>query len=203
MYHYSFLRNQSRRGRAGIRPPRAPARPKGRGKNRGAKTHPADAAAKAGKLSALDAAARVLAEEGRAMGCQEMILAMAAKGYWTSPGGKTPAATLYTVVTMLPKWAPGGAVSKRAWVDPIADSDLLVLDLDAFHQTANDFPPRGPISLLQPLANPFAEGVQMAQHQAKLGTLGGASRRRGCFPLHASQSLLRLTQTRLEFAFVQ
>jgi hypothetical protein len=40
----------------------------------------------------------VLAEEGRAMGCQEMILAMAAKGYWTSPGGKTPSATLYSAL---------------------------------------------------------------------------------------------------------
>ena len=74
----------------------APARPKGRGKTRAARTRPADAAAKAGRLSALDAAAKVLAEEGRAMGCQELILAMAARGYWTSPGGKTPSATLYT-----------------------------------------------------------------------------------------------------------
>jgi hypothetical protein len=50
------------------------------------------------KLSALDAAARVLAEEGKPMGCQEMIGAMAVKGYWTSPGGKTPAATLYSAI---------------------------------------------------------------------------------------------------------
>jgi hypothetical protein len=27
---------------------------------------------------------------------------MAAQGYWSSPGGKTPQATLYTAVTMLP-----------------------------------------------------------------------------------------------------
>ncbi len=76
----------------------AAARPQGRGKTRAAKTRPADAAAKAGKLSALDAAAQVLAEEGRTMGCPEMIAAMAAKGYWTSPGGKTPAATLYSAL---------------------------------------------------------------------------------------------------------
>ena len=50
------------------------------------------------KLSALDAAARVLGENGQAMNCQEMIEAMAAKGYWTSPGGKTPAATLYSAI---------------------------------------------------------------------------------------------------------
>jgi hypothetical protein len=46
----------------------------------------------------LDAAARVLAETGQAMNCQELITAMAEKGYWTSPGGKTPAATLYSAI---------------------------------------------------------------------------------------------------------
>jgi hypothetical protein len=50
------------------------------------------------KTSCLDAAARVLAEAGRPMTCQEMIDAMAAKKYWTSPGGKTPAATLYSAI---------------------------------------------------------------------------------------------------------
>jgi len=47
-----------------------------------------------GKMSALDAAAKVLAEEGRPMTAKELIEAMTAKGYWTSPGGKTPEATL-------------------------------------------------------------------------------------------------------------
>jgi hypothetical protein len=32
------------------------------------------------------------------MNCQELIGAMAAKGYWTSPGGKPPAATLYSAI---------------------------------------------------------------------------------------------------------
>jgi hypothetical protein len=50
------------------------------------------------KPSALDAAARVLAEEGRPMSCKEMIGVMAVKGYWTSPGGKTPDATLYSAI---------------------------------------------------------------------------------------------------------
>jgi hypothetical protein len=58
----------------------------------------APAAPQAKKVSALDAAARVLAEEGRPMSCQELIAAMAAKGYWTSPGGQTPAATLYSAL---------------------------------------------------------------------------------------------------------
>jgi hypothetical protein len=47
-----------------------------------------------GKMSALDAAAKVLAEEGQPMSAKELIEAMSAKGYWTSPGGKTPEATL-------------------------------------------------------------------------------------------------------------
>ena len=29
------------------------------------------------------------------MRCTELIAAMTAKGYWTSPAGKTPASTLY------------------------------------------------------------------------------------------------------------
>jgi len=41
---------------------------------------------------------RVLEETKHAMTCPEMIEAMAAKGYWTSPGGKTPAATLYSAI---------------------------------------------------------------------------------------------------------
>jgi hypothetical protein len=53
---------------------------------------------KAKKPSALDAAAKVLTEEGRPMSCKEMIGAMAAKGYWTSPGGQTPDATLHSAI---------------------------------------------------------------------------------------------------------
>jgi hypothetical protein len=52
------------------------------------------AAVPAQKLSALAAAARVLAETKKPMSCPELIAAMAAHGYWTSPTGKTPAATL-------------------------------------------------------------------------------------------------------------
>jgi len=51
------------------------------------------------KLSALDAAAKVLAETGQPMSCKELIEAMAAKDYWSSPGGKTPASTLYSGIT--------------------------------------------------------------------------------------------------------
>jgi hypothetical protein len=51
-----------------------------------------------GKLSCLDAAAKVLGESKAPMNTKEMIEAMAAKKYWTSPGGQTPAATLYSAI---------------------------------------------------------------------------------------------------------
>jgi hypothetical protein len=56
------------------------------------------AGAKTGKLSALDAAAKVLGETGQPMACKELIAAMAARGYWTSPQGKTPHSTLYAAI---------------------------------------------------------------------------------------------------------
>jgi hypothetical protein len=51
-----------------------------------------------GKLSCLDAAAKVLGESKGPMNTKEMIDAMASKKYWTSPGGKTPSATLYSAI---------------------------------------------------------------------------------------------------------
>ena len=51
-----------------------------------------------GKLSAIDAAAKVLAEAKEPLSSKQMIEAMAAKGYWTSPGGATPHATLYSAI---------------------------------------------------------------------------------------------------------
>jgi hypothetical protein len=56
----------------------------------------ADAGAK--KMSALDAAGKVLELAGQAMTCQELIEAMASKGFWNSPGGKTPANTLSAAI---------------------------------------------------------------------------------------------------------
>ncbi|MFN7134026.1 MAG: helicase-related protein, partial [Myxococcales bacterium] len=43
-------------------------------------------------------AAKVLAEAGEPLTAKGMIEAMATKGYWTSPGGKTPHATLYAAI---------------------------------------------------------------------------------------------------------
>ena len=50
------------------------------------------------KYSALDAAALVLRDNDRPMSCPELIEQMAAKGYWSSPKGKTPASTLYAAL---------------------------------------------------------------------------------------------------------
>ena len=50
------------------------------------------------KVSAIDAAAQVLAGAKEPMNAKEMIEAMAAKGLWSSPGGKTPHATLYSAI---------------------------------------------------------------------------------------------------------
>ena len=62
-----------------------------------AKTKPATEA-KAKKLSALDAAAKVLTGAKAPMTTKEMITAMAEKKLWTSPEGKTPHATLYSAI---------------------------------------------------------------------------------------------------------
>ena len=53
---------------------------------------------KAKKVGALDAAAHVLAGSKEPLNCKAMIEVMAKKGLWTSPGGKTPHATLYSAI---------------------------------------------------------------------------------------------------------
>lgn len=69
------------------------AAPKTRGRKAKGGEDPEDA-----NLSAIDAAAKVLAEFRLPMNCKQLIEAMATKGYWTSPGGKTPHATLYSAI---------------------------------------------------------------------------------------------------------
>ncbi|MEO2031506.1 MAG: winged helix-turn-helix domain-containing protein [Planctomycetaceae bacterium] len=65
-------------------------------KKAAAKKTPAIATEK--KLSAIDAAAKVLGETDKPLNAKEIIEAMSAKQYWTSPGGKTPHATLYSAI---------------------------------------------------------------------------------------------------------
>jgi hypothetical protein len=51
------------------------------------------------RLSALDAAAKVLAEAGIPLNCKQMIEAMTEKGYWQpAHAGKTPANTLHAAL---------------------------------------------------------------------------------------------------------
>jgi hypothetical protein len=50
------------------------------------------------RLSALDAAAQVLASSKEPRNTKSLIAEMEKKGLWKSPGGKTPAATLYAAI---------------------------------------------------------------------------------------------------------
>jgi hypothetical protein len=53
---------------------------------------------KAKRVSAIDAAAQVLASSKEPMNCMALVEAMATKGLWSSPNGKTPHATLYSAI---------------------------------------------------------------------------------------------------------
>jgi hypothetical protein len=67
------------------------------------------------RVSALDAAAQVLAKAGKPMRSHELIAAMAEQGLWKSPGGKTPHATLYAA--MMREARDKGAASRFSKVD--------------------------------------------------------------------------------------
>jgi hypothetical protein len=49
-------------------------------------------------MSALDAAAKVLAKEAEPLSARQLIERMAGKGYWTSPLGRTPWGTLSAAI---------------------------------------------------------------------------------------------------------
>jgi hypothetical protein len=51
------------------------------------------------RTSALDAAAIVLASVNKPMRAVDLIAEMQSRGLWTSPGGRTPEATLYAAMT--------------------------------------------------------------------------------------------------------
>ena len=63
-----------------------------------AKPKKASSEQKPKRVSALDAAAQVLAKAGKPMRAQELIAAMAEQNLWKSPCGKTPHATLYAAM---------------------------------------------------------------------------------------------------------
>lgn len=55
-------------------------------------------AVKPKRVSALDAAAQVIAGASKPMRAKDLIEQMEAKGLWKSPSGKTPEATLYAAI---------------------------------------------------------------------------------------------------------
>ena len=63
-----------------------------------AKVTKAPKEAKPKRVSALDAAAQVLVKSEVPMRAKELIAAMEKQGLWSSPGGKTPHATLYAAM---------------------------------------------------------------------------------------------------------
>ena len=65
---------------------------------KGKKTPKAKKEPKPKKMSALDAAAKVLEGASEPMTTKELIDAMAQKKLWSSPNGQTPAATLYSAL---------------------------------------------------------------------------------------------------------
>jgi hypothetical protein len=72
-------------------------------------------AAKPKKTSALDAAAQILAGAAAPMGAKELIAEMSKRKLWSSPDGKTPAATLYAA--MIREIAAKGKDSRFTKVD--------------------------------------------------------------------------------------
>jgi len=67
------------------------------------------------RISALDAAAQVLAKAGKPMRAQELIAAMAEQNLWKSPAGATPHATLYAA--MMREARDKGSASRFKKVD--------------------------------------------------------------------------------------
>jgi hypothetical protein len=94
----STSRWNSARRKRWPREPTPPRRPPEKPARKPRKKAEASAEGSEKKLSGLDAAAKVLAEANEPLSTKQMVEAMAAKGYWTSPGGKTPAATLYSAI---------------------------------------------------------------------------------------------------------
>jgi len=85
------------------------------GRAKKAKAKKAGGEPKPKRVSALDAAAQVLAKADKPMRAQELIAAMAEQGLWKSPGGKTPHATLYAA--MMREERDKGAASRFKKVD--------------------------------------------------------------------------------------
>ncbi len=71
-------------------------------------------------MSALDAAAQVLAKASEPMNCVRLIEAMSKAGLWSSPNGATPHATLYSAIARDIKLKGKDARFKKAERGPFA-----------------------------------------------------------------------------------
>lgn len=78
------------------------------------------------KPSALDAAARVLADSREPMTAPQLIAAMAARGLWSSPGGKTPHATLHAAMSVEIATKGTGSRFRKAGRGLFAASEIAV-----------------------------------------------------------------------------
>ena len=87
------------RSRSSERPAtRSPSTPRAADSSEAKATKKSKATPKEKRLSAIDAAAKVLTEASEPMNAKQLIDAIVTKGYWTSPAGKTPHATLYSAI---------------------------------------------------------------------------------------------------------
>jgi hypothetical protein len=80
---------------------------------------------------------------------------------------------------------------------------LFIVDLDRFHEAANDFPTGVHVGLGQPLPDLSGKVVQAAKHQAKFGSLRSTILSHGRFALETIKPLSRLSHAWLEFTFLQ
>jgi hypothetical protein len=80
---------------------------------------------------------------------------------------------------------------------------MFVLDLDGFDKTADDFPARRKVRLIETGANLFRKLVESAQHQLQLVALGSLVRRRGCLVFQSLQPLTSPRHARLELGLLQ
>ena len=88
------------------------------------KTPAKKVATKARGMSAIDAAAKVLGESKEPLNTKQMIEQMAAKGYWKSPGGKTPHATLYSAILREINAMGKGARADAGSIRPLTKAPL-------------------------------------------------------------------------------
>ncbi len=59
---------------------------------------------------------------------------------------------------------PGGAINKRARVDPVYHPHVIGVHFDTLHERADDLSLRRPVSVLQSTADSFREFLYAAEY---------------------------------------